>query len=162
MTCASAWMESALLDPEGGQRLVIYDEGWRLMSQPSLLRRMDSHWRLARHYGISNVLVFHKLSDLENVGDQGSAMRFLANSLLANAGGPGRLPAGIRPARRRGNSPRTYWHRTLAPAGTGDWTGPLAHQRSCLFGSTPDDARGNGDVRYPEQASLIRWRDRSI
>lgn len=85
MTCASAWMESALLDPEGGQRLVIYDEGWRLMSQPSLLRRMGSHWRLARHYGISNVLVFHKLSGLENVGDQGSAMRSLANSLLANA-----------------------------------------------------------------------------
>lgn len=85
MTCASAWMESALLDPDGGQRLVIYDEGWRLMSQPALLKRMDSHWRLARHYGISNCLVFHKLSDLENVGDQGSAMRSLANSLLANA-----------------------------------------------------------------------------
>ena len=31
MTCASAWMESALLDPAGGQRWVIYDEAWRLM-----------------------------------------------------------------------------------------------------------------------------------
>ncbi|MGP5008858.1 ATP-binding protein [Brachybacterium tyrofermentans] len=85
MTCSSAWMESALLDPNGGQRWCIYDEAWRLMSEPALLKRMDAHWRLARAYGISNMLVFHKLTDLENVGDQGSAMRSLANSLLANA-----------------------------------------------------------------------------
>jgi hypothetical protein len=85
MTCSSAWMESALLDPNGGQRWVIYDEAWRLMSYPALLRRMDAQWRLSRHYGISNMLIFHKLSDLDNVGDQGSAMRALASSLLANA-----------------------------------------------------------------------------
>ncbi|MGR6902638.1 ATP-binding protein, partial [Glutamicibacter sp. BSL13] len=85
MTCASAWMEAALLDPRGGQRLVVYDEAWRLLAHPSLLRRMDAQWRLARHYGISNALVFHKLSDLDNVGDQGSMMRALASSLLANA-----------------------------------------------------------------------------
>ncbi|GAB2446925.1 ATP-binding protein [Nocardioides hungaricus] len=85
MTCASAWMESALLDPAGGQRWVVYDEAWRMMSHPALLRRMDAHWRLARHYGIANMLIFHKLSDLDNVGDQGSAMRALASSLLANA-----------------------------------------------------------------------------
>jgi len=85
MTCSSAWMESALSDPDGGQRWVIYDEAWRLMAYPSLLRRMDAQWRLSRHYGIANMLVFHKLSDLDNVGDQGSAMRALASSLLANA-----------------------------------------------------------------------------
>lgn len=85
MTCSSAWMESALADPGGGQRWVIYDEAWRLMAYPALLRRMDAQWRLARHYGIANMLIFHKLSDLDNVGDSGSAMRALASSLLANA-----------------------------------------------------------------------------
>jgi hypothetical protein len=85
MTCSSAWMESALLDPDGGQRWVIYDEAWRLMSQPALLRRMDAQWRLARHYGIANMLIFHKLSDLDTVGDKGTAMHALASSLLANA-----------------------------------------------------------------------------
>ena len=84
MTCSSAWMESALLDPNGGQRWVIYDEAWRLMSHPALLRRMDAHWRLARHYGIANMLIFHKLTDLDN-GRPRPAMRSLANSLLANA-----------------------------------------------------------------------------
>ncbi|MCL6422291.1 ATP-binding protein [Brachybacterium sp. JHP9] len=85
MTCTSAWMEAALQDPAGGQRWVIYDEAWRLMSHPALLKRMDSHWRLARHYGLANMLIFHKLSDLETVGDAGSAARALATSLLANA-----------------------------------------------------------------------------
>lgn len=85
MTCASAWMEAALLDPAGGQRWMIYDEAWRLMSHPALLRRMDAQWRLARHYGIANMLIFHKLTDLDTVGDQGSANRALATSLLANA-----------------------------------------------------------------------------
>lgn len=85
MTCASAWMESALMDPDGGKRWVLYDEAWRLMTHPALLRRMDAQWRLARYFGIANVLVFHKLSDLDNVGDRGSANRALASSLLANA-----------------------------------------------------------------------------
>ncbi|GAB4086393.1 ATP-binding protein [Myceligenerans cantabricum] len=85
MTCCSAWMEAALADPDGGQRWVVHDEAWRLMAQPALLRRMDAHWRLARHYGIANMLIFHKVTDLDNVGDAGSANRALATSLLANA-----------------------------------------------------------------------------
>lgn len=85
MTCSSAWMESALRDLAGGQRWWTCDEVWRLMSHPALLKRMDAHWRLARHYGIADMLIFHQLTDLENVGDQGSAMCSLANSLLVNA-----------------------------------------------------------------------------
>ena len=38
MTCASTWMEAALADPGGGQRLVVYDEAWRLLAQPVLAR----------------------------------------------------------------------------------------------------------------------------
>jgi len=49
------------------------------------LRQMDAQRRLARYYGIANMLIFHKLSDLDNVGDAGTAMRALASSLLANA-----------------------------------------------------------------------------
>lgn len=73
MTCSSAWMESALPDPNCGQRWVIYDEARWLVSHPALLKRMDAHWRLARHYEIANMLIFQKLSDRDNVGDEGSA-----------------------------------------------------------------------------------------
>ncbi|MBB5847897.1 hypothetical protein HDA33_000461 [Micrococcus endophyticus] len=108
MTCSSAWMEAALLDPNGGRRWVIYDEAWRLMSHPALLRRMDAHWRLARHYRLTNLLVVHKLTDLENVGNLGSANRALANTSWRTprpGSCTGRRPISLVPLQPRSASP---------------------------------------------------------
>jgi len=84
MTCTSAWMEAALTDAEGGQRWVIYDEAWRLMRQPALLARMQSQWKLSRGLGIANLLIVHRLSDLDAVGDADSEARALARGLLGD------------------------------------------------------------------------------
>jgi hypothetical protein len=84
MTCASAWMESALADPDGGRRWVIYDEAWRLMRHLGLLERMQSQWKLSRGLGIANLMVIHRLSDLLSAGDAGSRGRVLAEGLLAD------------------------------------------------------------------------------
>ena len=84
MTCASTWMEAALADPTGGNRWVIYDEAWRLLRQPSLLARMQSQWKLSRALGIANLMVIHRLSDLDAVGEENSQARNLALGLLAD------------------------------------------------------------------------------
>ncbi|MFI1652764.1 ATP-binding protein [Streptomyces avidinii] len=84
MTCASAWMESALTDPAGGQRWVVYDEAWRLMRHAGLLERMQAQWKLSRGLGIANLMVIHRLSDLLTAGDAGSRGRALAEGLLAD------------------------------------------------------------------------------
>ncbi|MFF9040512.1 VirB4 family type IV secretion system protein [Streptomyces sp. NPDC014892] len=84
MTCASAWMESALTDPDGGRRWIVYDEAWRLMRHPGLLQRMQSQWKLSRGLGIANLMVIHRLSDLLTAGDAGSQGRALAEGLLAD------------------------------------------------------------------------------
>lgn len=84
MTCASAWMESALLDPNGGRRWVVYDEAWRIMRHAALIRRMQSQWKLSRAYGIANLMIIHRLSDLDAVGDASSEARALASGLLAD------------------------------------------------------------------------------
>ncbi|QWC86877.1 ATP-binding protein [Nocardioidaceae bacterium] len=84
MSCASAWMETALTDPNSGHRLVVYDEAWRMMRIPALVRRMQSHWKLSRAWGISNMAVVHRLSDLGAVGDAGSEAVALARGLLAD------------------------------------------------------------------------------
>ncbi|UGQ10942.1 ATP-binding protein [Yinghuangia sp. ASG 101] len=84
MTCASAWMESALADPAGGRRWVIYDEAWRVMRHIALLDRMQSQWKLSRGLGIANLMVIHRLSDLLTAGDAGSRGRALAEGLLAD------------------------------------------------------------------------------
>ncbi|MGX1760354.1 ATP-binding protein [Streptomyces lydicus] len=84
MTCASAWMESGLADPDGGRRWVIYDEAWRLMRHVGLLERMQSQWKLSRGLGIANLMIIHRLSDLLSAGDAGSRGRVLAEGLLAD------------------------------------------------------------------------------
>ncbi|OIJ91635.1 ATP-binding protein [Streptomyces colonosanans] len=84
MTCASAWMESALSDPNGGRRWIVYDEAWRLMRHAGLLQRMQAQWKLSRGLGIANLMVIHRLSDLLTAGDAGSQGRALAEGLLAD------------------------------------------------------------------------------
>jgi hypothetical protein len=84
MTCASSWMEAALQDPSGGPRWVIYDEAWRVLKQPALLARMQSQWKLSRALGIANLMVIHRLSDLDAVGERDSEARNLALGLLAD------------------------------------------------------------------------------
>jgi hypothetical protein len=84
LACASSWMEAAVADPAGGKRFVVYDEGWRVMRDPALLRRMQEQWKLSRAWGVSNVLIIHRLSDLAAVGDVGSEARALAEGLLAD------------------------------------------------------------------------------
>lgn len=84
MACASTWMEASLADPSGGQRLVVYDEAWRLIAHPSLLARMQAHWKLSRAWGLANLLIVHRLSDLDAVGDAGSEARGLAQGLLGD------------------------------------------------------------------------------
>ncbi|MDN5685835.1 MAG: ATP-binding protein [Brachybacterium sp.] len=82
MSCTSSWMESALMDGTDSRRFMIYDEGWRVFARPPLLRRMQEHWKVARNWGISNVLVMHGFGDLETAGDGGQASRAMAANLV--------------------------------------------------------------------------------
>ena len=84
MTCASAWMEAAMADPHAGPRWVIYDEAWRLLRQAALLGRMQAQWKLSRALGIANLMVIHRMSDLDAVGEADSRDRNLAAGLLAD------------------------------------------------------------------------------
>lgn len=99
MTCASAWMESALADPAGGRRWVIYDEAWRVMRHVALLERMQSQWKLSRGLGIANLMVIHRLSDLLAAGDAGSRGRASPRACSPTA------PPGSSTARKLTNSP---------------------------------------------------------
>lgn len=83
--CSGAWTEAMVTTSDGGQRLVIYEEGWDNISSEADLQRMVESWKLARAYGIFNVLILHKVSDLNMAGDVGSRMAAMAKSLLADA-----------------------------------------------------------------------------
>lgn len=84
MACTGSWMEAALRAADLGQRYIIYEEAHRLMSLPGLLDRMRDQFKLTRAWGTSNVLVIHRLSDLDAVGAAGSRERAVAEGLLAD------------------------------------------------------------------------------
>ncbi|QTE30057.1 TraC family protein [Pengzhenrongella sicca] len=84
MTCAQTWLEAALATPDGVLRWVIYDEAWRLLRSLPLVRRLQSQWKLSRAHGIANLLILHRLSDLDAVGAHGSEARAIAAGLLAD------------------------------------------------------------------------------
>ena len=50
---------------------------------PMRLRRLNSDIRLSRHYGISNIIVMHALSDVDKIGDTGTKEAALARGLVS-------------------------------------------------------------------------------
>jgi hypothetical protein len=135
MACASAWMEAALSDPDGGPRWVIYDEAWRLLRQPALLARMQSQWKLSRGLGIANLMIIHRLSDLEAVGAADSEARALALGLLADC-----------------STKIIYQQETSEAPHTAQVLGLSVTER----GELPDLARGEGLWRVGQRAFVVR------
>lgn len=135
MTCASAWMEAALSDPNAGQRWVIYDEAWRMIRQPALLTRMQSQWKLSRGLGIANLMVIHRLSDLDAVGNAQSEARALAQGLLADC-----------------STKIIYQQETSEAPHTADLLGLSSAERSQL----PDLQVGEGLWRVGQRAFVVR------
>lgn len=134
-TCASAWMESAIADPSSGQRWVIYDEAWRLLRQPALLARMQSQWKLSRALGIANLMIVHRLSDLDAVGDANSSARNLALGLLADCS------TRIVYAQERGEAAKT---------------GAALGLSETEVAQLPDLERGEGLWRIGERSFVVR------
>lgn len=84
MACATAWIQAAVARPAAGRRYLVLDEAWRLLSHLGTARWLRSSLKLARQYGVANVLVLHRLSDLVAAGDAGSEQRALAEGLLSD------------------------------------------------------------------------------
>ena len=61
---------------------LVLDEAWTVLADPHALRWLQGSWKLARAKGISHVLVLHRWSDVDAVGDAGSANRERAQGLL--------------------------------------------------------------------------------
>jgi type IV secretory pathway VirB4 component len=89
MACASAWMSAQLEQTSkqpGRQRLInVADESWKIVQHTGLGEWFQSNFKLARQYGVMNVIVLHKLGDLHTAGDAGSRAARIAEGLIADA-----------------------------------------------------------------------------
>lgn len=84
MACALAWLHSAIARVDGVQRILLLDEAWYLLSNLALARWLRSMFKLSRQYGLSNIIVVHRMSDLEATGGEGSESTRIAQGLLSD------------------------------------------------------------------------------
>ncbi|HWD54857.1 MAG TPA: hypothetical protein VG346_07030 [Acidimicrobiales bacterium] len=105
MACATAWLQAALARTAGlgggpapggssgpggsgivgGRFFLVVDEAWAILSNLGVARWLQSSWKLSRAFGVSNVAVLHRVSDLRSVGASDSEQVALAQGLLADS-----------------------------------------------------------------------------
>ncbi|HTW08668.1 MAG TPA: hypothetical protein VME46_14215 [Acidimicrobiales bacterium] len=86
MVCALSWFQSALtVSGRPAKRLVILDEAWAVLSHLATARWLQAAFKLSRAYGVANIAVLHRFSDLKAAGAEGSEQQKLAEGLLADA-----------------------------------------------------------------------------
>ena len=87
MACASAWLQSAVRRSaaSGRQVLLVVDEAWAILRDVAVSRWLQTAWKLSRAWGVANMAVLHRVSDLEAVGGAGSEQRRLAEGLLLDS-----------------------------------------------------------------------------
>jgi type IV secretory pathway VirB4 component len=85
MVCALSWLQGALAGGEGTKRLVVLDEAWAVLSHLATARWLQATFKLSRSFGVANIAVLHRLSDLSAAGYEGSEQQRLAEGLLADA-----------------------------------------------------------------------------
>jgi AAA-like domain len=85
MTCATAWLQASLRHGQGSRRLVVVDEAWAILSDLATARWLQATFKLSRAFGVANLVVVHRFSDLKAAGSEGSAQQRLAEGLLADS-----------------------------------------------------------------------------
>jgi type IV secretory pathway VirB4 component len=89
MACASAWMGAQLArtaeQPDRARMINVADESWKIIQRRGLGEWFQSNFKLARQFGVMNLVVLHKLGDLQAAGDAGSRAARIAEGLVADA-----------------------------------------------------------------------------
>lgn len=87
MVAATAWLQAALASPEAEhtpRRVQVLDEAWALLADERTARYLQSCWKLCRSYGVANIAIAHRVSDLSAQADDGTATAKIAQGLLAD------------------------------------------------------------------------------
>ena len=89
MACATAWMSALLARmserPDRDRLINVADESWKIIQHTGLGEWFQSNFKLARQFGVMNMVVLHKLADLQTAGDAGSRAARIAEGLIADA-----------------------------------------------------------------------------
>jgi type IV secretory pathway VirB4 component len=94
MTCAASWQRAAMqrahvvadaLKQPTPKLINVFDEAWRALSVVGVGEWLQDAFKRSRSYGLQNIVVMHRLSDLTAAGAAGSREVALAEGLLHDA-----------------------------------------------------------------------------
>ncbi len=94
MTCAAAWQRAAIADQHeradrdgcrAAKVINVADEAWKILGVLGIGEWLQDSFKRSRAYGIQNVIVMHRLSDLSAAGAAGSREVALAEGLMHDA-----------------------------------------------------------------------------
>ena len=88
MIAATAWLQAVLAPTghgdDGIRRVQVIDEAWALLANERTARYLQACWKLCRSYGVANIAVAHRISDLRAQADDGTTTAKLGAGLLAD------------------------------------------------------------------------------
>ena len=85
---ATSWLQTTMADlsRQGRRGILVDDEVWATLASERAARHLQARLKLCRLYGIWNLLVCHRLSDLRAQADDGTTANKIASGLLADIG----------------------------------------------------------------------------
>jgi hypothetical protein len=84
MIAVTAWLQAILARPDGPRRLQVLDEAWSLLGSERTTKYLQACWKLSRVYGVANIAIVHRLSDLRAQTDDGTSASKVSMGLLAD------------------------------------------------------------------------------
>jgi hypothetical protein len=85
MMAATSWLQSAMTALGANRRgLLVDDEVWALLENEWTVKHLQARLKLCRHWGICNILICHRLSDLRAQAADGTAAHKVAAGLLGD------------------------------------------------------------------------------
>lgn len=84
MVAATAWLQTIMATVGGPRRLQVLDEAWALLGSERTSKYLQACWKLSRSYGVANLAIVHRLSDLRSQSDDGTSAAKVSMGLLAD------------------------------------------------------------------------------
>jgi hypothetical protein len=84
MVAATAWLQSLMASGPKRPRVQVLDEAWCLLGVRHTAAYLQSCWKLGRTYGVANIAISHRPSDLSAQADDGTATSKITAGLLAD------------------------------------------------------------------------------
>ena len=84
MVATTAWLQTLMARPDGPRRIQVLDEAWALLGSERTSRYLQACWKLSRSYGVANIAIVHRLSDLRSQSDDGTTASKVSMGLLAD------------------------------------------------------------------------------